>query len=256
MWYEVFKVPFRALARWGYGGRVVGEDHIPATGGVILASNHISEIDTYVMPALIRRKVTFPAKAELFAGNRGLGSKIVAWFLRAVGQVPLDRSGGRASLDGLGPIRDVLRSGGVAGIYPEGTRSPDGRLYKGKTGVARLALSAGVPVVPVGVQRTQVTRKVLGFIPWADKPLITFGEPMDFSAYANQENDRSTIRWIADEIMAGIQTESGQVYVNAYATSVKYGGMSAEEAERRVLPRPGGGPAPAIQDPEAGDATS
>lgn len=94
MWYEVFKVPFRALARWGYGGRVVGEDHIPATGGVILASNHISEIDTYVMPALIRRKVTFPAKAELFAGNRGLGSKIVAWFLRAVGQVPLDRSGG------------------------------------------------------------------------------------------------------------------------------------------------------------------
>ncbi|MFV0450876.1 MAG: lysophospholipid acyltransferase family protein [Propioniciclava sp.] len=244
MWYTVFKVPFRWLSRWGYGGRVEGEQHIPATGGVILASNHISEIDTYVMPALIRRKVTFPAKAELFTGRYGFGSKIVAWFLRAVGQVPLDRSGGRASLDGLGPIREVLLAGGVAGIYPEGTRSPDGRLYKGKTGVARLALTAGVPVIPVGVQRTQVTRRILKVIPWADRPLIRFGEPLSFAEYAGREGERALVRWVTDEIMAGIQHQSGQVFVNGYASSVKHGGMSVEEAERRVLPRPGGGPAP------------
>ncbi|MFV0406781.1 MAG: lysophospholipid acyltransferase family protein [Propioniciclava sp.] len=244
MWYEVFKVPFRALSRWGYRGRTEGEHHIPATGGVILAGNHISAIDTYVMPALIRRKVTFPAKAELFSGQGGPGVKVVAWFLRAVGQVPLDRSGGRASLDGLGPIREVLLAGGVAGIFPEGTRSPDGRLYKGKTGVARLALSAGVPVIPVGVVGTQVTRKILGVIPWASRPVIRFGEPLSFTHYAGREHDRALIRWITDEIMANIQRQTGQVYVNAYATSVKYGGMTAEEAERRILPRPGGGPAP------------
>lgn len=246
MWYSVFKVPFRFLTVRGYRARVEGEENIPAAGGVILAGNHISAIDTYVMPALIRRQVTFPAKAELFAGNRGIGSKIVAWFLRSVGQVPLDRSGGRASMDGLGPIQQVLADGGVAGIFPEGTRSPDGKLYKGKTGVARLAIVSGAPVVPVGVIDTEVTSKKLGFIPWASKPLIRFGEPLDFTAYAGRENERAVVRWVTDEIMAAIQRLTGQAYVDAYATSVKYGGMSAEEVARRTIERPGGGPAPEL----------
>lgn len=244
MWYEVFKVPFRALSKWGYGGRTVGEEHVPRTGGVILASNHVSAIDTYVMPALMRRRVTFPAKAELFAGDRGFQSKLVAWFLTAVGQVPLDRSGGRASMDGLGPIVRAVQEGNVAGIFPEGSRSPDGRLYKGKTGVARLALTTGAPVIPVGVVDTQITGKKLGVVPWASKPVITFGEPLDFSAYAGRENDRALARWITDEIMAAIQQLTGQTYVDAYSTSVKYGGMSDEEIARRTIARPGGGPAP------------
>lgn len=249
MWYTLFKGPFRLLSTWGYGGRTEGEEHVPRSGGVILAANHVSEIDTYVLPALMRRQVTFPAKAELFAGNRGFGSKVVAWFLRAVGQVPLDRSGGRASRDGLGPIIQVVRDGGVAGIFPEGTRSPDGRLYKGKTGVARLALATGAPVVPVGVTGTRVTGRKLRVIPWADKPVIRFGTPLDFSAYAGREDDRRLVRWVTDEIMAAIQQLTGQTYVDAYGTSIKYGGMSEEEVARRTLPRPGGGPAP---EPDGG----
>ena len=116
MWYAVFKRPFRWLSKWGYRGRTEGEENVPREGGVILAANHVSAIDTYVMPALMRRQVTFPAKAELFAGDRGLSSKVVAWFLKAVGQVPLDRSGGRASMDGLGPIVAAVKEGSVAGI--------------------------------------------------------------------------------------------------------------------------------------------
>ena len=248
-WYGFFKVPFRAMVRFGYGARAVGEENIPTTGPVILAGNHIGAADTFVMPALIKRKVTFPAKAEMFTGRGGPMTKLVAWFLKAVGQVPLDRSGGRASADGLGPILDVLERGGVAGIFPEGTRSPDGRMYKGKTGVARLALASGAVVIPVAVRDSQFTGKRLG-IPWADHPVITFGRPLDFSDYAWGENDRAVLRWVTDEVMAAIQQLTGQVYVNAYATSVKYGGMSEEEALRRIASRPGGGPAPLPPAPQ------
>jgi len=245
MWYSLFKgALFAPLVKWGYGARVEGAENIPPTGAVILASNHVSAADTFVMPALVARRVTFPAKAELFAGNRGLRSKAVAWFLKAIGQVPLDRSGGRASLDGLGPILEVLRAGGVAGIYPEGTRSPDGRLYKGRPGVARLALASGAPVVPVGVTDTELRSKKLGLIPWADHPVVRFGAPLDFSRYAGAEGDRKTIRWVTDEVMAAIQELTGQTYVDAYGSSVKFGGMSEEEARRRILPRPGAGAEP------------
>ncbi|MFT3877247.1 MAG: lysophospholipid acyltransferase family protein [Propioniciclava sp.] len=242
-WYEFFKVPFRALVKYGYHGRTEGEENIPQTGPVILAGNHIGAADTFVMPALIKRRVTFPAKAEIFSGKGGIVPKLVAWFVKAVGQVPLDRSGGRASADGLGPILEVLANGGVAGIFPEGSRSPDGRMFKGKTGVARLALESGAVVIPVGVIDTEFTGKRLG-IPWATRPLVRFGEPLDFSAYAGAKNDRATLRWVTDEIMAAVQSLTGQTYVDAYSTSVKFGGMTPEETQRRTKPRPGGGPAP------------
>lgn len=251
-WYGFFKVPFRALVRFGYGARAVGESNIPTSGAVILAGNHIGTADAFVVPALIGRSVTFPAKAEMFTGKGGLFNRLIAWFLKAVGQVPLDRSGGRASADGLGPILQVLGDGCVAGIFPEGTRSPDGRLYKGKTGVARLALASGAPVIPVGSRNSQFTGKRLG-IPWADHPVITYGKPLDFSAFAWGVNDRAVLRWVTDEIMAAIQQLTGQVYVDAYATSIKYGGMTEEEAQRRVKSRPGGGPAPLPPAPDAAD---
>lgn len=246
MWYPLFKHALvRPVVRWGFRGRAEGAENIPVSGGVILASNHVSAIDTVVLPSLIRRPVVFPAKAELFAGDRGPASRALAWFLRAVGQVPLDRSGGRASLDGLGPILGVLRDGGVAGIYPEGTRSPDGRLYKGKTGVARLALAARVPVVPVAAIDTELHRGPLG-VPYADRPVVRIGKPLDFSAYHGLQDDRRITRWVTDEVMDAIRELSGQTYVDAYGTSVKYGGMSQEEAESRVRPRPGGGPPPVV----------
>lgn len=244
MWYSLFKYTlFRPLAKLYFRGRVEGEENIPVSGGVLLASNHVSATDTFLMPALIRRPVTFPAKAELFAGNRGPVSKIVAWFLKAVGQVPLDRSGGRRSLDGLQPILDVLANGGVVGIYPEGTRTPDGKLYKGRTGVARLALAAGVPVVPVAAINTELHRNRLG-LPYTDHPVFRFGKPLDFSAYAHLADDHNGIRWITDEVMAAIQELSGQEYVDAYGISVKSGRLTAEEIARRTLPRPGYGTTP------------
>lgn len=247
MYYQLFKsVLFRPLVKWLMRAEIHGEENLPDSGGAILASNHLAAGDTFVLPAMLTRQLTFPAKAELFRGNRGIGSKIVAWFLKAVGQVPLDRSGGRASLDGLGPVLEVLSNGGMVGIYPEGTRSPDGRLYKGKTGVARLSLASGVPVYPVAMSNTQTVRGWFG-IPWIRRPKVTIGKPLDFSAYRSRVDDRETVRWVTDEVIAAIQQLSGQVYIDAYGSSVKYGSLSAEEAEARRMERPGiGRPAPEL----------
>lgn len=249
-WYVVLKNGLvRPFVKIAYKPIVEGDENIPDTGGVILACNHTAATETYMMPCLIDRQLTYPAKAELFRkgkGIKGIPQSIVAWAMKAVGQVPLDRSGGRASLDGLGPVLDVLKAGGLAGIYPEGTRSPDGRLYRGKTGVARLALAAGVPVVPVAFINAQNDKKLLGFIPMADHPIIRFGAPLDFSAYHGRQDDRAIVRWVTDEIMDAIWQLSGQQYVDAYGTSVKYGGMSLAEADAKVKERPGGQPAPVV----------
>lgn len=237
----------RPFVKAGYKARIEGAENVPTTGGVVLASNHVAAPETVIMPALMTRKVTFPAKAELFKGDRGIASKAIAWALKAIGMVPLDRTSGRAALEGLGPVLEVLRGGGMVGIYPEGTRSVDGRLYKGKTGVARLALTAGVPVVPIAMVHAEETGKLFG-IPMVDHPIVRVGKPLDFTAYHGCADDRRVIRWVTDEIMNAIRELSGQAYVDVYGTSIKYGGMTAAEAEARALPRPGGGPAPEPRD--------
>lgn len=247
-WYWFLKNGLvRPFVKVAYKPTLEGAENIPATGGVILACNHTSATETYMMPALIKRQVTYPAKAELFRkgkGLKGLPQTIVAWAMTTVGQVPLDRSGGRASLDGLGPVLKVVKDGGVAAIFPEGTRSIDGRLYKGKTGVARLALASGAPVIPVAMVNAQVTGKLFGLIPMSDHPVVRFGKPLEFSAHHGCHDDRATIRWVTDEIMYAIQQLSGQTYVDIYGTSVKYGGVSLDEANARVKERPGGDPEP------------
>jgi 1-acyl-sn-glycerol-3-phosphate acyltransferase len=248
--YALFKyLFFRPVVTLLYRAKIEGEENIPTSGGVILASNHLSAGETFLIPAVIHRQLVYPAKAELFEGNRGFASKLVAWFMKAVGQVPLDRSGGRASLDGLGPVIKVLHDGGLVGIYPEGTRSPDGRLYKGKTGVARMALAAGVPVVPVGVLRTEMIKKY--GLPWMDRPVVRVGKPLDFSAYYDQSENRRVLRWVTDEVMNGIRELSGQTYVEAYGTSLKSGSLSEAEAAARIRPRPGGEPAPPVTVPSS-----
>lgn len=247
-WYSFLKYSLvRPFVKVAYHARVEGAEFIPTSGGAIIACNHTSATETYMMPALIKRQVTYPAKAELFKGGKGIKgipATMVAWGVKAVGQVPLDRFGGRAALDGLGPVLDVLKGGGIAGLFPEGTRSVDGRLYKGKTGVARLALAAGVPVVPCAMINAQVTGTLFGLIPMSDHPVVRFGKPLDFDAYHGCQDDRATVRWVTDEIMNAILELSGQVYVDAYGTSIKYGGLSLADADAKVLPRPGGGPAP------------
>ena len=242
-WYGFFKGPFTQFVKHGYKATITGVENIPKTGGVILASNHVSLADTFLTPALIERQVTLPVKAEAFRRDQGFVWGLIARFLTAVGMVPLERSGGRAALDGLGPVIEALEQGRVVGIYPEGTRSPDGRLHQGRTGVARLALTTGAPVVPVGIVDAQITGKKLG-IPWVDRPRIIVGEPLDFSAWQGLQDDRALGRWVTDEVMAAIQQLTGQTYVQAYASSVKSGSVDAAEADRRVRERPGGGPAP------------
>jgi 1-acyl-sn-glycerol-3-phosphate acyltransferase len=225
---------------------IEGHDNIPEHGPAILVSNHLSAGDTILLPAMIRRRLTFPAKVELFQGRR-LGGRVVTWFLTSVGQLPMDRSGGRASATSMEGVLGVLRNGDLLGIYPEGTRSVDGRLYKGKTGVARLVLSAGVPVVPVAMINTQVVRsRVLG-IPTMHRPGIRIGTPLDFTRYAGARNDREVLRWVTDEIMNAVMELSGQEYVDVYGTSVKSAKDDGRLLIAQVLSRPGEGrPVPPV----------
>lgn len=247
MWYAFFKAAiFRPLVKYGFRARIIGAEHVPATGGAILASNHIATMDPVIIPAMLPRRMTFPAKKELFAGDRGPGSRIVAWFLRAVGMVPMDRGGGRASAESLGEIARVLAEGNVIGIFPEGTRSPDGRLYKGKTGVARMVLANDVPVIPVGVIGTETVRGPLG-LPWVRRPVVVVGEPLNFHEYVGQPGDTRTLRYVTEETLAAIQRLTGQEYADVYATRVKFGDLKDKGSDEFVLPRPGGGDPPAIR---------
>jgi 1-acyl-sn-glycerol-3-phosphate acyltransferase len=239
--YNVFKYTIFVWAvRLLFRPRIEGAENIPRKGPAILASNHISAGDTFLVPALIRRRLTFPAKQEMFHG-KGLKGRALAWFLRVVGQVPMDRSGGRASAGGMDNVLQVLRDGKLLGIYPEGTRSPDGRLYKGKTGVARLVLQAGVPVVPLAVIGTQFVPSVIPKVPTMMRPLVRIGEPLDFSAYASAGNDREVLRWVTDRIMEEVMILSGQEYVDAYGSTVKTALAEGKPAPPSSSERPGAG---------------
>ena len=219
---------------------IEGEENIPESGPAILVSNHISAGDTFLVPAMIKRRLTFPAKAELFSG-RGIRGRITGWFMKSIGQLPMDRSGGRASATSMDGVLGVLESGELLGIYPEGTRSPDGRLYKGKTGVARIVLQAGVPVIPVGMINTQFVPTRLLKIPLMRRPGIRIGRPLDFSRYAGSGNDRTVLRWVTDEIMNAVMELTGQTYVDAYASSVKEAAAEGREIAAPVVSRPGAG---------------
>ncbi len=246
MWYELFKASiFRPLVKYGFRARIIGAENVPRSGGAVLASNHIATMDSLVVPAMIPRRVTYPAKAELFSGKGGPGPAVVAWFLKAVGMVPMDRGGGRASATALDNISEVLASGALVGIYPEGTRSPDGRLYKGKTGLARMVLANDVPVLPVGVVGTQKVHGPFG-IPWIKRPMVIVGEPLHFSELAGRDRETKALRWVTDETLAAIQRLTGQEYADVYAGRVKHGDLKDAGSDGYVLPRPGGGPAPQI----------
>jgi 1-acyl-sn-glycerol-3-phosphate acyltransferase len=199
---------------------VRGEENVPETGGAILVSNHLSFSDSIFLPLVIKRRVTFLAKADYFTG-RGIKGRLTAGFFKGVGQLPVDRSGGQASEAALRTGLRVLRRGDVLGIYPEGTRSPDGRLYRGKTGVARLALEAGVPVLPVAMIGTDKVQPIGRRMPRLGRVGIVIGAPLDFSRYDGMEDDRFVLRSITDEIMYEIMELSGQEYVDVYAATMK-----------------------------------
>jgi 1-acyl-sn-glycerol-3-phosphate acyltransferase len=199
---------------------VEGRQYLPEQGGAIIASNHISFSDSIFMPLMVKRKVTFVAKAEYFTGT-GLKGFLTKMFFLGAGTIPVDRSGGRAAQAAIDTGLRILRAGHLFGIYPEGTRSPDGRLHRGKTGVARLALEAGVPVIPVAMLNADEIQPIGKLIPKIKQVKIRFGPPLDFSRYAGMAGDRFIERAVTDEIMYELMSLSGREYVDIYAQKVK-----------------------------------
>lgn len=200
--------------------QVEGRANVPDFGPAIIASNHPSFLDPVFMPLMVKRKVTFVAKAEYFTGT-GLKGWLTRMFFVGVGTIPVDRGGGRAAQDALATQLRVLRAGHLAGIYPEGTRSPDGRLYRGKTGVARLALESGAPVIPVVMLNADEIQPPGTVIPRIKRPKIRFGPPLDFTRYAGLAGDRFVERAVTDEIMYELMELSGREYVDIYAQKAK-----------------------------------
>ena len=232
------------LARLLFRPQVEGLENLPESGPAILASNHLSFSDSIFLPLVCKRRITFLAKSDYFTG-RGIKGRLIRWFMSGVGQVPVDRSGGSASEAALATGLRVLESGHLLGIYPEGTRSGDGRLYRGKTGVARMALEAGVPVVPCAMVNTHLVQPPGRLCPRIMRVKIAIGAPLDFSRYEGMSGDRFVLRSMTDEIMYELMSLSGQEYVDIYAARAK-GGPEPAASE---LPGTGQG---SDEDPVAG----
>ena len=213
---------------------VEGEENIPAAGAAIFASNHLSFSDSIFLPLVAPRRVTFLAKSDYFTG-RGLKGRLTAAFFKGAGQLAVDRSGGRAGEAALNSGLRVLRRGEVLGIYPEGTRSPDGRLYRGRTGVARMALEAGCPVLPVAMIGTDKAQPAGKRVPKIMRIGVRIGKPLDFSRYEGMEDDRFVLRSITDELMYELMLLSRQEYVDMYATSMKDRLVAAAKAKAKEI---------------------
>jgi len=226
------------LLRLVFRPETEGIENVPTEGPAILASNHLSYADWLFMPLTLSRKVTFVAKAEYFT-TPGFKGWLQKTFFSGAGQVPIDRSSADAAAGALLSAKRVLDAGDLFGIYPEGTRSHDGKLYRGKTGVARLAIETGVPVIPVAVVGTDIVAPPgKKFGRWT-RPLVRFGRPLDFSRYEGLENDRFILRSATDEIMYEIMRLSGQEYVDMYASRAK--SLEREAARKSGAGRSAGG---------------
>jgi 1-acyl-sn-glycerol-3-phosphate acyltransferase len=234
VFYWVVKMILTPVLRTLFRPWVEGAEHIPADGAAIFASNHLSFSDSIFLPLVVPRKITFLAKADYFTG-KGVKGRLTAGFFSGVGQVPIDRSGGAASEAALRTAKRILSEGNLLGLYPEGTRSPDGRLYRGKTGIARMALEAGVPVIPVAMINTDVVQPTGKKIPNLGRVGVRIGKPLDFSRYAGMEGDRFVLRSITDEIMYELMLLSGQEYVDQYATKAKADIEEAKNAAREAM---------------------
>lgn len=221
MLYWVLKVIFLGpIIRLLFRPKIIGKKNIPRRGAAIIASNHQSFSDSIFLPLAVPRKITFLAKSEYFTG-RGIKGFFTKMFFAGVGQVPIDRSGGRASEAAVFTAVQILNSGKLLGIYPEGTRSPDGRLYRGRTGIVRIALEANVPIIPVALKGTFDIQPPGTLIPKIKRVTITFGEPMYLEDYQGKEKDLGALRDATNLVMQQIQTLGGQTYVDIYATKAK-----------------------------------
>jgi 1-acyl-sn-glycerol-3-phosphate acyltransferase len=239
MGYWLCKAVLGPLLRVLFRPYVTGAENLPPSGAAILAGNHTTFLDNLIIPLVVPRRVTFLAKSDYFTGG-GPKGWLQKMFFSGVGMIPIDRSGGRQSSRRCAPDSRCSTAAGLLGLYPEGTRSPDGRLYRGKTGVARMALEAGVPVVPIGLIGMFRLQPAGRRIPRLGKVELRIGRPLDFSRYAGMEADRFVLRSITDEIMYELMVLSGQEYVDTYATKAKAEMDSASAARARAGedPRP------------------
>ena len=245
MFYSVMKALGRPLCHLLFWPILHGRELIPAKGPGIFAGNHLGAGESFLLLILVPPEVTFPGKQELFRTDT-LWHRFAAWFLRRMHQVPMDRAGGDASADALGSIYQVLEDGGFVAIFPEGHRSPDGRLYKGRTGVARLALTTGAPVIPFGCFRTRFTRKWLPF-PWLFRPELRFGEPFwfpeemrrAFLEAQDRDSAGAVLRAATDQVMDRIQAITGQELVGEYSYRPIRAGQAAAAVESGGNPATG-----------------
>jgi 1-acyl-sn-glycerol-3-phosphate acyltransferase len=243
MFYWIMKhVLLGPFLRLIYRPRATGLENVPEGGPAILASNHLSFVDSLFVPLLLKRKVVYLGKSEYFDSWR------TRWFVRGVGVIPVRREGGAASEAAIRSGIKALKEGNLVGIYPEGTRSPDGRLYRGKTGVARMALEGQVPVIPVSVKGTDRIMPIGAKMPkLRGRVEITYGNPLTFERYYERAKDRFVLRSVTDEIMYEIMILSDQEYVDEYASKVKKdlaaGGPGEEPSEEPAEERqPSGQP--------------
>ena len=232
MQYRVSRVVAGPLLRAFARPDVVGAEHIPATGGAIIASNHLSIVDSIYLPLMVERPVTFAAKSEYFTGTR-LIDRLTASYLRSTNQLSVDRTGPRAAQEMLEAALQMLRDGQLFGIYPEGTRSPDGRLYRGRIGVGWLAVNSGLPVIPVAMHGTDRLLPPGHIVPRPGRIKISIGKPLAFGPEVLEGPKAKARRTITDEVMRGIQDLSGQEYVPVYASAHK------EELAANGASRPG-----------------
>ncbi len=221
MWYFILKnIVLGPLLKVLFRPWVRGAERIPSDGAAILASNHLSFSDSIFLPLMLRRPVVFLAKSEYFTG-KGIKGTLSRWFFKSTGQLPIDRSGGKASEAALNTGLQVLSQGQLLGIYPEGTRSPDGRLFRGRTGIARMVLEAKVPVFPVAMIDTEKVQPIGRKLPRIRRIGVIVGEPLDFSRFAGMEGDRLVLRAVTDEITYELMKLSGQEYIDVYASTLK-----------------------------------
>ncbi|MEU0004928.1 lysophospholipid acyltransferase family protein [Streptomyces sp. NPDC006314] len=218
--FALIKAVLGPIMRLMFRPQVEGAEHIPGEGPVILAGNHLTFIDSIVLPIVTKRQVFFIGKDEYVTG-KGFKGRLMAWFFTGVGMIPVDRDGASGGVAALMTGRRILEEGKVFGIYPEGTRSPDGRLYRGRTGIARLTLMTGAPVVPFAMIGTDKLQPGGRGIPRPGRVTVRFGEAMEFSRYEGMDRDRYVLRAVTDSVMAEVMRLSGQEYVDMYATKAK-----------------------------------
>ncbi|MFJ5549038.1 lysophospholipid acyltransferase family protein [Streptomyces sp. NPDC093225] len=218
--FVLIRASLRPFLRMMFRLQVEGAENIPGTGPVILAGNHLTFIDSLILPLISERQVCFIGK-DAYVTGKGLKGRLMAWFFTGVGMIPVDRDGANGGVAALMTGRRVLEEGRVFGIYPEGTRSPDGRLYRGRTGIARLTLMTGAPVVPFAMIGTDKLQPGGAGVPRPGKVTVRFGEPMEFSRYEGMDRDRYVLRAVTDSVMTEVMRLSGQEYVDMYATKAK-----------------------------------